>query len=294
MTGYPATCSHLYAGMKWWGKLIIENEGFFIHHLKAVLEYLILTVGTMLCYIALFSYAQMIKILVIEDDYIWMAKLKDMLEELGFTGVRTCSTLSSARELLSEQLPDILIGDILLGQHTIFDLFRDMPHVAKLPLLLITVSGDGQFYQMSRHLPNVLYLVKPFHPLSIRASIDHLLGLGAKASGAEQDANIVVRGIYNERIPLSASQIVWVQAEGNYCVIQTTRQQYALKETLQHMEEMLGNNFVKVHRSAIVNRRFVQQADLRNLVITTTHGSFPIGRSHRLKVESILQGNKYA
>ena len=235
----------------------------------------------------------MIKILLIEDDDEFAVIYRSMLENSGFSSIHNCKTVDAACEYLSTQLPDIILTEILLGHQTIFDLFRLMPHASKLPILLMTSSDDEHLYEMSRQLSNALYMVRPFHQISLRAAVDRLLGSRFEHINHNGNNSIIVRGIYNEKIPIAASEIIWVCSEGNYCIIQTTKTQYALKRTLYSIEQKLGKDFIRIHRSTLVNKRYTLQVDLRKGKVNTTNGQFPIGNSHRLKVMELLHQDKH-
>jgi len=50
------------------------------------------------------------------------------------------------------------------------------------------------------------------------------------------------------------SNVLWIEATGNYACIHTASDSHLLRETLAHLEEKLApHNFIRVRKSAIVN-----------------------------------------
>ncbi len=55
-------------------------------------------------------------------------------------------------------------------------------------------------------------------------------------------------------LPLPLRDILWISAAGNYTEIHTTKGQYTDRKTLAAVErELAGTNFLRAHRSALVN-----------------------------------------
>ena len=50
------------------------------------------------------------------------------------------------------------------------------------------------------------------------------------------------------------SNVLWIEATGNYACIHTAKDSHLLRETLAHLEEKLApHHFIRVRKSAIVN-----------------------------------------
>lgn len=63
----------------------------------------------------------------------------------------------------------------------------------------------------------------------------------------------------NETELLHFQEIIWLQSDSNGVKIQTIRKKYLLYRSLRSIEQELDSpQFVRIHRSAIVNRTFIQ------------------------------------
>ena len=59
---------------------------------------------------------------------------------------------------------------------------------------------------------------------------------------------------------LKTSELDWIEAEGNYVRLHSGKESYLLRETLNQMEERLDSEqFVRIHRSTIVNLNSVKE-----------------------------------
>lgn len=76
-------------------------------------------------------------------------------------------------------------------------------------------------------------------------------------------AQIIVRDGAGYR-PVRASDIIWIDAQGNYARITTSRGRYLARETMVRLDERLGPRFLRVHRRIIVNLDRVERIEARS------------------------------
>lgn len=77
------------------------------------------------------------------------------------------------------------------------------------------------------------------------------LALRPAVSAAPLD-RLVVRDGRHERL-LNRDEIDWVEARGDYVRLYVSGRQLLMRATLGHVESLLGDGFVRVHRSHLVN-----------------------------------------
>jgi hypothetical protein len=95
---------------------------------------------------------------------------------------------------------------------------------------------------------------------------------------------------------LLREQIDWVEAQGNYAVIHAGGQRHLVRETMAALGEHLGSDFIRVHRSTIVNRKSIaarrvmphgrQQLELSN------GDAIPVSRSCAPVLDHHLSGSQ--
>ena len=225
-------------------------------------------------------------ILIIEDDAIWQSKLDEILFQFNYSNLHFCSELLEADLFLKKQTPDLIIADILIGKNYVFDILNNEKY-AQIPILFMTASTDIELYNHSKLFPEAMYLVKPFHAISVKAAIDKLIQNEQKPVDKKQ-YGITVRGIYNEKIFLDVHNIVYVKSEWNYCVIKTPKNQFALKTNLIKLMHALGPQMIRIHRSYIINTTYIQKINLSQMTIKIENVILPIGRRNKPNVEEYL------
>lgn len=58
---------------------------------------------------------------------------------------------------------------------------------------------------------------------------------------------------------VAIDDVDWVEAEGNYVRIHTSRDSHLMRETMLSLQQRLGDRFFRIHRSCIVNVARVQE-----------------------------------
>jgi DNA-binding LytR/AlgR family response regulator len=82
---------------------------------------------------------------------------------------------------------------------------------------------------------------------------------------------------------------VSVKSELNYCVIKTPKNQFALKTNLIKLMSELGEQMIRIHRSHIVNTKYIQKINLSKMTIKIENMLLPIGRKNKTNVEAYLK-----
>jgi len=226
------------------------------------------------------------KILLIEDDVFWRSEILMYLDELNYDDLHVCKNATNFMNYLSTNTPDIIIADIILGNDIIFDSL-DQELIKNIPIIFITTSVDTQFYEMSKNYPISFYLIKPFHKISLKASIETLIqktNLKSEQKNTQPINSITVRGQYQEKIELSIDKIVFIRSKLAYCMIKTLHAQYVLKYSLQKFEKEFEQFFLKSHRAYLTNKIYIQKIDFRKMCIHTIVGEVPISRSYKNSV----------
>jgi len=224
-------------------------------------------------------------ILIIEDDSIWKSKLDEILFQFNYSNLHFCSALE-VDLFLKKEIPELIIADIKLGENHIFDILKN-DNYNKIPILFVTASTNIELYNRTKLFSNSSYLVKPFHPISMKAAIDRLI-CDNKIPIENKQYGITVRGIYNEKIFLDVNNIVSIKSEWNYCVIKTQKNQFALKTNLIKLMSVLGEQMIRIHRSYVVNTKYIQKINLSKMTIKIENVVLPIGRKNKSNVEAYL------
>lgn len=223
-----------------------------------------------------------ISCVIVEDDLVAQKVIEVLIRKTSFLDLKqSFDDPIEASAYLKQQPVDLLFLDV------------EMPGINGLELLtlldykpsVIMVTANQQ-YAVEAFEYNVLdYLIKPVndYPRFLKAVL--------KAKEAKESKQQVQPTQQSEPAPLfvkvdsllhniNLNSILWIEAYGDYVKINTDQKMLMILSTLKGIESKLPENqFVRVHRSFIVNIKRIDNIDPSNLQIGTK--IIPISATHR-------------
>lgn len=116
---------------------------------------------------------RIVKILVLEDNFLIGLKTAQVLEKNGFSILGPYGTLEDANNALTEFKPDIAILDINLGEGITSETFAETLMERDIPFLFLT--GYGSADVLPARFKNITKLSKPVSAASLIAHIEIVL-----------------------------------------------------------------------------------------------------------------------
>ncbi|OLP16716.1 response regulator [Leptolyngbya sp. 'hensonii'] len=104
------------------------------------------------------------KILVIEDEWPVRTNIIDLLQLEGFE-VISASHGQAGIQLAQEQLPDLIICDVMMPKMDGFEVLKTLsqnPSTAAIPLVFLTAKAERKDFRQGMELGAYDYLTKPF------------------------------------------------------------------------------------------------------------------------------------
>jgi two-component system, LytTR family, response regulator LytT len=227
-----------------------------------------------------------LRILVLEDDPVWQLTLQMALELHHNHTIVEISRFDEAQHYLSTYTPDVVIADVLLKKDIVFPLFESKTR--SYPVIFITGHPESEYLKQSLQIPNSTFLVKPFHSFSLISAIERHLA-DFSSVNQEPSQGLTVTGKYRQKIVLPYSDILFIQAEGNYAIIYLTDSKYSIKRSLQKITPDLDSRFIQAHKSYIVNSDFINRINPTENYINLQGVTIPIGRNYRNKILNYSQ-----
>ena len=218
--------------------------------------------------------------IVVEDERLPRLSLLAKLEDFRHTVevVDACDSYDSARMSILRHRPDLLFLDIQLQGCDSIQLLEELTQTIPLPYVIFTTAYSDRKYLMSAiKLSAVDYLLKPID----KGELAHAIAKAADRAVAETTAtsslpvNLSLRSV-NGKIFVSADDIAYINADGNYASICTFHGQDLILENLLTLEQRLpAGTFVRVDRSTIVNLQRVYRLNHQQhtCVLLSTNGS---------------------
>ncbi len=203
------------------------------------------------------------RVLIVEDDMIIGANISLQLSKLGYeiTGIESRGEEALIHARLNS--PDVVLMDInLKGNIDGVKTAHSIQTIADIPIVYITANNDEATFEKAKKTHPFAFISKPINMRDLHRTLSLLEEQINKTnkSGIEKEElieflndRIFIR-YRGQMIKLLLEEILYVEADRNYCHIVTPKQSYLLTATLKVMHDKLpGAIFVRVHRSYIVN-----------------------------------------
>ncbi len=201
---------------------------------------------------------QPLKTIVVEDEPLarnllarWLGEMPD-IRLLG-----AAASVNGALELVQSRAPELIFLDINLAGENGFGLLDKLPAEQRPDIIFVTAYAD---YAVQAFRVNAVdYLKKPFnrehlHEAVRRTRLRHQSSKLNQAGSAPPRLRIKDAG-QTEYVEIAA--IEWIASASGYSVLHTAQRCYVLRRSLRSLQQRLGESFVRVHRSSIVNIQYV-------------------------------------
>ena len=225
-----------------------------------------------------------LKAIIVDDERLARVNLKKLLEphhEIEIAG--EASSCEGAVELINLYKPQLIFLDIQLSGETGFDLLELIDNSIKI----VFVTAYDEFAIRAFEVNAIDYLLKPVNPERLKVSIERIMNSEkrqkSEAKSYEYTDSIYVRlNNYASRF-IKISSITFIEPVGNYSKIVTIEGKHCLvlKTLKQWQEELPDNNFVRIHRSSIINIEHLDHIEKKS---NTCHRAYLKNISQPLEV----------
>lgn len=245
-----------------------------------------------------FKMSKKIKIMVVEDDFIIATDISESLEEMGF---EVCATLESGEEAVNkigEYHPDIILMDVnLAGNLDGIETVNQINKTNPTPVIFLTANNDHLTFERAKNTEPFAYITKPFDTADLQRAIELAVDKFQKQDEEYQQFNqkksllkdrIFIK-VKDKLLKIDVSEILWIEADRNYCELVTKEKKYLVSSNLKNLAEKLKHQeaFFRTHRSYIVNLHHIESVS--ELYLNVHQKQIPIGRSFKEKLFEVLQ-----
>lgn len=244
--------------------------------------------------------------LIADDEPLARQKLRQLLRmEPEIEVVGEASSAQDLQQLVRATSPKLLFLDGRMPGMNGLDVIAELSLSSgiTMPRVILTTASD-HYALRAFELNATDYLLKPFSAERLHAAVKRALdqihaeerkgdrGFSRDNAPETTAARIILKS-RGRILFLPVSDIRWIGAEENYVRICTGTETHLLRETMTSMEQRLDPRmFLRVHRSAIVNLRYVKE------VRTEPHGYFMVhlvngqrlamSRSYHARISDLL------
>ena len=251
----------------------------------------------------------MIKILIIDDEPAASNVLKLLIEShVPAAGeVLTCNVPEEALRLIGSYKPTLLMLDIEMPNMNGFDLLNRVGH---WDFDVIFTTAYDKYAIKAIRFSALDYLLKPIDIFDLQNAINrHIIKKEFQQPKQQQQlvnnliTNLQQKDQSSFKLALSTMQgvfffepanIIRLEGENNYTRFFFTDQKPILvSHTLKEYEEILNEyDFIRVHKSHLVNKKYVKHLDKEGLLWLTDGSHIVVSRRKKEDVLKELKDNK--
>lgn len=203
------------------------------------------------------------RILIVEDDMIIAANISLQLSKLGYDVTGIESRGEDAINHALDNHPDIILMDIhLKGVIDGVETAKLIQKKADIPLIYLTANSDEASFQKAKETHPYAFISKPFNKLNLERTIalviEKIIDEKKEIKKEEEIVETLEDRIFirnqHKLIKIMLDEILYIEAERNYSHIVTSTQNYTIVSPLHSFcEKMVCKDFLRVHRSYVVN-----------------------------------------
>ena len=225
-----------------------------------------------------------IHILIVEDEPLIAKDLSYMLEDLDYSIAGIAYNAHDALKIVNERIVDLAILDINIeGDMNGIELAA---RLGTIPFVFLTSHSSKEVVSAAKKTEPLAYLVKPIDEHDLLATIDvafydyqqkQLTQTLIEKDKLEEDLFIKSGHSY---IKVKVKDIMYLEANDNYCFVHTPSKKFLLSQTLKTIQErMTAFGFMRVHRSFVINPEWIEK--FSELNVTINGKEIPISRKHK-------------
>jgi two-component system response regulator AlgR len=204
------------------------------------------------------------KVLIVDDEAPARARLRAMLEEIG--GYEVCGEAANGRETLEQceqYQPDVLLLDIRMPGIDGLEAAQHLLSLQQPPAIIFTTAyNDYALQAFETHA--VDYLLKPVRLERLRDALLHARRLTRvqmvsvrEGDGQSETRQRICANVRGSLQLIPVAEIRYFLADQKYVVVGTGESQPLIEETLKSLEQEFADQFVRIHRNALVAKRYI-------------------------------------
>ncbi|MFK7935052.1 MAG: LytR/AlgR family response regulator transcription factor [Saprospiraceae bacterium] len=239
-----------------------------------------------------------LRALIIDDEPLAHRIIEQYASDLDFIEiVGNCHLATEALTFLKQQSVDLIFLDINMPKLKGLDFLRILPN----PPLVIITSAYEEYALESFELDVCDYLLKPFRFDRFLKAVHKAQAIVERdlpAAISQSDVNSPTKMTDNQLfiksdkryVNIELEDVFYVESYGNYVKVWLADEYHLTAKTLTAFTELLPNNdFFKIHKSFIINRKHIDYAE-GNFVVLKNGKQLPIGKSQRMTFKKFLLG----
>jgi two-component system response regulator AlgR len=213
------------------------------------------------------KHPQALRVIIVDDEAPARSRIRDLLEDCAATmALQVAGEAASGSELLDllQRTPaDVVLLDIRMPEMDGIEAAQHLQKLPEPPAVIFTTAYDSYALQ-AFELHALDYLVKPIRLRRLHDALTRVRSitplsldvLQQIAPEPRRHLSVQERG---RVILVPVDKVLYMRAELKYVTIRTMEREYLLEESLTRLEQEFGERFVRIHRSCLVAREYVDR-----------------------------------
>jgi len=189
-------------------------------------------------------------VLVVDDEALARNNVTVLLQRDPQIGcIVESDSGADAIEKIKMLRPDIVFLDVQMPECGGFDVLELLG--TDLPSAIIFVTAHDEYALRAFEAGALDYLLKPFDDARFHRALTRAKDKLIHRAPQQKAARLVVKS--QGRVAfLNVADIHWIEAAGYYACLHMAGETHILRRPLHELEQELGDDFVRIHRSIIV------------------------------------------
>jgi Response regulator of the LytR/AlgR family len=215
------------------------------------------------------------KILIIEDDPDVRDNIETLLNEFNYEVIQTQNGFEGIKKAQIEN-PDLIISDILMPDidgYEVLEVLSKNEATSAIPFIFLTAKADFMDMRKGMDLGADDYLMKPFKAVQLinaielrLAKVERLKAENIKKEAAElqpNKSNSISLVLGTTPVVIKMEEIVCIIADDVYSNVSLSNgKKILVRKLLKKWEEELNDrDFLRIHRSTIINTAFIDSVE---------------------------------
>lgn len=222
----------------------------------------------------------MIRVIIVDDDELCISVIEDMISQLDdFICIETFQNALDAYNYLEANDVDVVFLDVEMPKMGGIELLKSLK---KSPMVVMITSHEE--FALESYEYNVTdFLKKPAEWSRFLKTIEKIrkefLDLAAQLLESSDQEHVFIK-TDSKLVQLNLSQVLWVEALGNYIRVHTEEDKYTVLSTMKEIEAKLPpKDFIRVQRSFIIRVDKVKAIEDNYIIIKDKE--IHIGKSYK-------------
>ena len=230
-----------------------------------------------------------IRVLVVEDEDIYLSEMLNILESYGITDVECANNYENAREIIDKQKINIALVDIFIkGEQSGLSFGRFVREHHDIPLIYVSSNLDARILDIAKETHPDAIISKPIDPhtlyCNIMVSVHNRITDSNKISILDDRIFIKKDGVY-EKLFLDEITVVESDHVYNFLYVKSGSR-IMIRGRLKDFYEKFPNYFIQINRGCAINIYYVDHFDRHT--ITVHNKVLEVGKKYRSNVYSRL------